>query len=142
MRTVSAWCSKPVEQCRGEDGIVVEDAGPVLVHAVRGNQRGAAFVAVADDLEQAVGAELVDRQVAELVNAKDLRFDVLAARRVLMLPPACAVAQRVDDVDGAGKQHRLAAQAHGVSQCVMRWLLPSPVPEMNTTLARCLTKSR
>ena len=49
-----------VEQRRGEDGIVVEDAGPVLVDPVGRHQRGATLVAVADDLEQAVGAELVD----------------------------------------------------------------------------------
>ena len=59
---------QPVEQGRGEDGVVVEDAGPLLVDAVCGNQRGAAFIAVADDLEQAVGAELVNRKVAELVD--------------------------------------------------------------------------
>lgn len=59
---------QPVEQRRGQHGVLVEDAGPVLVYAIRRNQRGTALVAVADDLEQAVGAELIDGQVAEFVN--------------------------------------------------------------------------
>ena len=48
---------QPVEQGRGEDGVVVEDAGPLLVDAVGGDQGGAAFVAVSDDLEQTVRAD-------------------------------------------------------------------------------------
>ena len=70
---------QPVEQGRGKDGIIVEDAGPMLVYAVCGNQRGAAFVAMTDDLEQTVGAELIDRQIAKLVNTKDVRFNVLVS---------------------------------------------------------------
>ena len=50
-----------VQKCGSQDRVVVEDAGPVFVDAVGGHERGALFVAVADDLEQAVGAELVDR---------------------------------------------------------------------------------
>ena len=40
--------------------------------AVGGDPRGTTLVAVAQDLEQAVGAELVDRQVAEFVDAQHL----------------------------------------------------------------------
>src|SRR4029434_10503330 len=56
-----------VKQRRGEYAVVVEDAGPLLVDPVRCDQCGAALVAVAEDLEQAVGAELVDGQIAEFV---------------------------------------------------------------------------
>ena len=68
---------QPVQQGRSEDCVVVEDAGPLLVGSVGRNQGGTALVAVADDLEQAVGAELVDWEVAQFVHAKDGRFDVL-----------------------------------------------------------------
>ena len=52
-----------VEQRRGDYGVLVEDADPVFVDSVGGHQGGATLVAVADDMEQAVGAELVDGQV-------------------------------------------------------------------------------
>jgi len=64
---------QPVQQRRGEHGIVVENAGPVLVDAIRRHQRGAALVAVADDLEQAVGAELVDGQVPKLIDFRSAK---------------------------------------------------------------------
>lgn len=69
-----------VKQGRGEDGIVVEDAGPLLERTVRCNQSAPAFTAVAEDLKQAVRAELADRQIAQLVDAQHLRFDVLDQR--------------------------------------------------------------
>ena len=59
---------QPVQQGRCEDGVVVEDAGPLLVGSVGRNQGGTALIAVADDLEQAVGTELVDREVAQFVH--------------------------------------------------------------------------
>ena len=44
--------------------------------AVGGDQGGPSLVAVAQDLEETVGAELVDRQIAELVNAQNCGQDV------------------------------------------------------------------
>ena len=61
---------KAVEQSRSEDRIVIEDAGPLLIDPVGCNQGGAALIAMADDLKQAVGAELVDRKVAEFVELR------------------------------------------------------------------------
>ena len=58
-----------VEQGRGENSVVVEDAGPLLIDAVRSDQSGTALIAMADDLEQAIGAELVDREIAQFVDA-------------------------------------------------------------------------
>lgn len=46
-----------VEQRGGQHGIVVEDAGPLFVNPVGGDQRGSTFIAMADDLEQAVCAQ-------------------------------------------------------------------------------------
>ena len=67
IRSVLGVVKQPVQQGRGEDGVVVEDTAPLLVDTVC-NQRGAVFIAVADDVEQVVGAELVDRKVAKFVK--------------------------------------------------------------------------
>ena len=53
--------AQTVEQRQGEHGVLVDVADPVIVDFVACHQRGATLVAVADDLEQSVGAELVDR---------------------------------------------------------------------------------
>ena len=49
-----------VEDGGGQGAVVVEDLRPVLVDAVGGDHHRSALVALADDLEQEVGAELVD----------------------------------------------------------------------------------
>ena len=49
-----------IKQRGCQHAVGVEDAGPLAIHPVRGDQRRAALVAMAEDLEQAVGAELVD----------------------------------------------------------------------------------
>ena len=59
---------QPIEQCRGEGAVVVEDLGPVLVGAIGGDDDGAALVALADDLEEQVGAVFVDGQIAQFVD--------------------------------------------------------------------------
>lgn len=56
-----------VENGAGEGGIVVEDAGPLLEGLVGAQDDGAAFVALADDLEEQVGPVFVDG-VAQLVH--------------------------------------------------------------------------
>ena len=49
-----------VEDGGGEGGVVVEDGGPVLEDLVGAQDDGAAFVALADDLEEQIGAAFVD----------------------------------------------------------------------------------
>ena len=104
-----------VQQRRGLHAVAVEDAGPLAVDRVRRDQRGAALVAVAQDLEQAVGAGLVDGQVAELVDAQHLGFDVVI-QCALDTAPGLRAGKRVDDVDGARKQHRVPVQAGSMTQ--------------------------
>ena len=57
-----------VEDGGGQGGVAIEDLRPLLEHAVGGDRDGAALVAVADDLEQQVGAGFVDGQVSEFVD--------------------------------------------------------------------------
>jgi hypothetical protein len=81
---------KAVEECRGERAVVVEYFGPVLIHAVRRNYDGASLIPLADDLEEQVGAMLVDGEIAEFINDEQSRLEILAqfALQVAMPPRA------------------------------------------------------
>ena len=57
-----------VEDGAGDAGIMVEDLGPIFVGLVGRDDQRAAFVALADDLEEQVGAGLVARQVTEFIE--------------------------------------------------------------------------
>jgi hypothetical protein len=67
---------KPVEQRGGERGVVVEDFRPGFERPIGAHQDGAALVALGDDLEQQVGAELIDREVADFVHDDERRFQI------------------------------------------------------------------
>ena len=56
-----------IENGGGEGAVVVEDFGPVFVGSVGGDDHGALLVAKADDLEEEIGAMLVDGQKTQLV---------------------------------------------------------------------------
>src|SRR6202158_6201753 len=60
-----------VEDGRGQRAVILEDLRPVFIGAVGGDHHRCALVALTDDLEQQVGAVLVDRKVAELVDDED-----------------------------------------------------------------------
>ena len=49
----------------------------MLVCAVGGDNGGTALVALAEDLEEQIGAELVDGEIAEFVDDEDAWFEVL-----------------------------------------------------------------
>ena len=55
-----------VQNRRGQSAVIVEDAAPLFEGFVGGQHDGAALVALADDLEEEVGAMLVDGQVTSL----------------------------------------------------------------------------
>ena len=57
-----------VEDGGGQGAVVVEDLGPVFEGSVGGDDDGALLVALADDLEEQIGAVLVDGQIAEFVE--------------------------------------------------------------------------
>jgi len=77
----------------------------VLIGAIGGDDRGTALVALAEDLEERIGAEFFDRQIAQFVDDEDARFEVLghfALDRAIDLRGG----QRVDDVDRGGEQRQ------------------------------------
>jgi len=52
-------------QDRGsQGGVLVEDFGPVLVGLIGRDESRSAFIALAKDLEEQVGADLIDGQIA------------------------------------------------------------------------------
>lgn len=62
-----------VEDGGGDAGVVVEEARPVLVGLVGRDDGGTAFVALADELEEQVGAGFVEGEVADLVEGRTER---------------------------------------------------------------------
>jgi hypothetical protein len=62
----------PVQNGRSNGGIVVEDAQPVFIGLVGGEDGRAFFVAAADNLEQEVRARFVDGQIAEFIQKVSL----------------------------------------------------------------------
>jgi CRISPR/Cas system-associated endonuclease Cas1 len=62
---------------------------------------------LADDLEEQVGAVLVDRQVADLIQDQELGPEVFS-EFAFEGAPFLGGAQVVDDIDGVGKENRVA----------------------------------
>ena len=62
-----------IEDGGGDAAVVVEDGGPVFVRLVGRDDGGTAFVTLADDLEEEVGAGLVEGQVPQFIEAEDCR---------------------------------------------------------------------
>ena len=58
---------EPVQQGGGDHGIA-EHLAPFAKAAVGGEDDGAALVAGVDELEEQVGAALLDRQISDFVN--------------------------------------------------------------------------
>ena len=68
---------EPVEHCGGQGAVVIEDRGPLLEGFIGGQHDGTAFVPGADDLKEQIGALLVDRQIAHLIEHKQAWDDIL-----------------------------------------------------------------
>src|SRR5215472_5521134 len=105
----------PVEDGGGQRAVIIEDLRPVLVGAVGGDHHRRALVALADDLEEQIGAELVDGQVAELVDDEQAGLEI-TADLALEPPSGLRCGERVDDVDGGGEERGVAADAGGAAE--------------------------
>src|SRR5215467_8393970 len=104
-----------IEDGGGQGAVVVEDLRPVLVGAVGGEEDRRTLVALADDLEQQVGAMLVDGEVAELIDDQHGGLQV-TAELVLEAAGRLRGRQRVDDVDGGGEEHGVSTNAGGMAK--------------------------
>ena len=56
-----------IQDGRGNGAVIVEDAGPLFERFVGRQDDGTTLVTLADDLEEQVGAVLIDGQIANLV---------------------------------------------------------------------------
>src|ERR1035441_1686622 len=57
-----------VQDGASQRGVVVEDPGPVFIGLIGREDDRTVLVALTDDLEEQVGARLIDRQIADLVD--------------------------------------------------------------------------
>src|SRR6266571_1452273 len=94
---------------------MVEDRGPLLESAVGGNDERPLFIAQGDNLEEQIGARLVNREVAELVEDEQRGFRVFFEFGFETPSTLCA-SQGVDHINGTRKGHRVALEAGGIAQ--------------------------
>ena len=104
-----------VENGGGDGAIAVEDGRPLLEGFVGGEDNGAAFVALAQDLEEQVGAALIDGQVAEFIEDEQSRGKI-AFEFGLESAVDLSGAQGVDDIDGVGEEDAVALLAGAVAE--------------------------
>lgn len=71
-RRSGARRQKAVEDSGGNGTVVVKNRCPLLEGFVGGHDEGTPFVALADDLEEKIGAVLIDGEVANLVQEEDV----------------------------------------------------------------------
>src|SRR6266849_3210996 len=94
---------------------MVEDCGPLLKGAVGGNDDRPLFIAQRDDLEEQIGARLVNWEVPKLVEDKQRGFRVFFEFG-FETPGALCCGEGVDHLNGTGKKHRMALEAGGIAQ--------------------------
>ena len=104
-----------VENSRGDGGVVVEDLGPLFVGLIGRDDGRSLLVTAADDLEEQIGAGLVDRQVTEFVHDQDPWGEELL-EFVLEAVLSLSGGEGVDGLDCGGEENRMVVQAGGVAQ--------------------------
>ena len=105
---------EPIEQCAGE-ALGGEHAGPLVEGQVAGDDGRAALVALAEDLEQQLGAGRRQRHVAQLVDDQQLVAGELAlqAQQTLFI---ARLVQLVDQGRGGGEADRETLLTGGQSE--------------------------
>ena len=67
---------QPIDQGRGQGVVHVEEGAPFPEGSIRGQHDRSGFITGSNHLEQQVGPALVDGQIAQLIEEKNLRTDV------------------------------------------------------------------
>ncbi len=101
-----------VEDGGGDGAIVVENRGPLLEGLVGGHDEGPSLVALTDDLEEEIGAVLIDGEVTNLVQEEDVGATV-SAKLAFEQASLLSGGEIIDDADGVGEEHRVAFLAGG-----------------------------
>jgi hypothetical protein len=89
--------------------------GYSLEGAVRGNDDGPLFIAQRDDLEEQIGAGLVNWEIPQRVQDKQRGLGVFA-EFLFETPSTLGGGQRVDDLDGTGQEDCGALEAGRIAQ--------------------------
>ena len=104
-----------VEDGAGDGAVVIEDHGPILEDAVGGKDDGAAFIALADDLKEQIGALFIDREVAQFIEDQESGSLVFFEFEEEAMS-ALGGSQGIDDFDGGGEAHGMALETGEVPQ--------------------------
>ncbi len=106
---------QPIQQGCGQGGVVVEDLLPVFVGAIGGEDGGGLLVPGRQHLEEHVGTDLVDRQVADLVEDQD--FDLGVATQLAVEPfLALGRIEVVEHLDGWHVEDAVSGLAGALAQ--------------------------
>ena len=104
-----------VQDGGGDASIVVKDGGPLFIRFIRGQDDRAAFVALADDLEEQIGADFIHGDIAEFIENEHRRRDILG-HLSLQLVSGLSGDQVIDRVDCGGEEDRVTGLTRGVSK--------------------------
>jgi hypothetical protein len=121
---------QPVEDSRRQRAVIVKYLGPLFKGSIRRDQDCALFIAKRDHLEEQVGTGLVNGQVAEFIENKQCGFGVFLK---FLLETTCTPGstQRVNDIDGTGKENRVALEAGDIAKCCGQMSLPQSHPRVS-----------
>ena len=106
---------QPIQDRGGQGTVMVEDCGPLLQGAVGGTDDRPLFIAQRDDLEEQIGARLVNREVPKLVEDQQRGLRVFFAFG-FETPGALCGGEGVEHLNGTGKKPGMALEAGGIAQ--------------------------
>ncbi|MDB6040728.1 MAG: hypothetical protein JWM99_4569 [Verrucomicrobiales bacterium] len=106
---------KAVEDGRGERGVVVKYFDPVFIGLIGGEDGGSGFIALAEDLEEQIGADFVDGQIPEFIDQEDVRAQVFLEFEFEAVG-GLGRGQSIDDINGGGEQCGMALQTAFIGQ--------------------------
>jgi hypothetical protein len=113
-----------IEDGGGDDGIA-EYRAPLADAAVAGEQDCTAFVTTADELKEEMCCTGLQRQVPELIDNQEFRFDV--GEQSVIEPPLRMALGEICDERGSGyKQNRIACDNRLAADAIAKWVLPTP----------------
>ena len=106
---------EPIPHGAGQGAVIVEDFGPVFIGLVGRDDGRTGLIPLAENLEEQVSADFIDRQISKLVNTNYAGAHVFLEFGFEAVGGLCR-RQSIDDVDGGGEQHRVTGQTALIGQ--------------------------
>jgi len=132
---------QPIQEGRRQGAVMVEERGPRLASAVRGEHERPVCIAPPDDVEEEVGASRVNGERASRVEDEQSGRGVLCPFR-FETARTLGGFQRVDDLHGTGKEHGGALEAGRRAQRRGQGVVPKPTPPSTMRVAWSWTNWR